>query len=76
MHQRLVWDRSHTHGDERLIETVESQIPDEPPADKGRNKPKVEVGDHEEWSAAHHPEGHRRVLKFSFESTSHQKVSE
>lgn len=76
MHQRRVWDGHHTHRDERLIQAVESQIPDEPPADKGRNKPKVEVGDHEEWSAAHHPEGTRKALKFSFVSTSCQKISE
>lgn len=46
----------HTYGDEGLIEAVEAQVPDEPPADEGRNEPQVEVGDHQERSAAHHPE--------------------
>lgn len=46
---------THTYSDERLIEAVESQVPDEPPADKRWNEPQVEVGDHQERSAAHHP---------------------
>lgn len=63
-HHMHFGDRSHTYSDEGLVETVEAQVPDEPPTDKRRNKPKVEVGDHQEWSAAHHPGEHReqRVL--------------
>lgn len=57
-------DRAHTYSDEGLVETVEAQVPDEPPTDKRRNKPKVEVGDHQEWSAAHHPREHREQFYF------------
>lgn len=44
-----------TYCDESLVETVEAQIPDEPPIGKRWNKPKVKVRDHHKWSAAHHP---------------------
>lgn len=52
---------SHTYCDEGLIEAVEAKVPNEPPADKRRNKPKVEVGDHQEWSATYHPKKHKGV---------------
>lgn len=44
-----------TYCDESLVETVKAQIPDEPPIGKRWDKPKVEVRDHHEWRAAHHP---------------------
>lgn len=40
---------------ESLVETVKAHIPDESPIGKRWDKPKVEVRDHHEWSAAHHP---------------------
>ncbi len=44
-----------TYCDESLVETVKAQIPHEPPIGKRWHKPQVEVRDHREWSAAHHP---------------------
>lgn len=50
--------RAGTYSDEGLVEAVEAKVPDEPPADERGNKPEVEVGDHQERSAAHHPKEH------------------
>lgn len=50
-----------TYSDERLVEAVETEVPDEPAADERRNEPEVEVGDHQERSAAHHPTEHKGV---------------
>ena len=52
----------NTYSDEGLVEAVEAQVPDEPAADERRNEPEVEVGDHQERSATHHPAGHRHKL--------------
>lgn len=49
------WTSPHTYSDEGLVEAVETQVPDEPAADERGNKPEVEVGDHQERSASHHP---------------------
>lgn len=51
---RLV-ELASTHGDEGLVEAVEAQVPDEPPADERRHEPEVEVGHHQERRATHHP---------------------
>lgn len=50
-----------TYCDESLVETVKAQIPDEPPVGKRWDKPKVEVRDHHEWSAAHHPRVEKEI---------------
>ena len=53
--------RESTYSDEGLVEAVEAQVPDEPPADERGNKPEVEVGDHQERSATHHPKDVKHV---------------
>lgn len=49
------WQSVHTHGDEGLVEAIEAEVPDEPAATERRNVPQVEVRDHQERSATHHP---------------------
>ena len=58
-----------THGDEGLVEAVEAEVPDEPAADERRNKPEVEVGNHQERGAAHHPEKHKTLTINASESS-------
>lgn len=49
------WESVHTYSDEGLVEAVEAKVPDEPAAAERRNVPEVEVRDHQERSAPHHP---------------------